>query len=105
MSAVAASAAVVIPAPRSSVSTPVSASVSGDVAVRRQRVRVPMRLVSSPFYSDIALSVYMKVKALGARPEGCEAKSATIASYLNVSKASVERGLTLLSRPAPDGVI
>ncbi|WP_326743367.1 hypothetical protein [Streptomyces sp. NBC_01768] len=64
-----------------------------------------MRLVSSPFYADVALSVYMKVKALGAREEGCQAKAATIASYLGLSKASVERGLTLLSRPAPDGVI
>ncbi|MGZ2360964.1 hypothetical protein LRE75_30520 [Streptomyces sp. 372A] len=73
--------------------------------VRRQRVKVPMRLVSSAAYPDVALSVYVKVKALGARPEGCEAKTATIASYLNMSKASVERGLKLLSRPAPDGVI
>ncbi|MEU8851965.1 hypothetical protein AB0C70_38375 [Streptomyces sp. NPDC048564] len=78
----------------------------GDTApVRRQRVRVPMRLVSSPHYQDVALSVYVKVKALGLRPEGCQAKSSTIASYLGLSKASVERGLTLLSRPAPDGVI
>ncbi|MCZ4088421.1 hypothetical protein O1W17_41850, partial [Streptomyces sp. H34-S5] len=75
------------------------------VPVRRQRVKVPMRLVSSAAYADVALSVYMKVKALGARPEGCEAKAATIASFLNISKASVERGLTQLSRPAPDGVI
>lgn len=64
-----------------------------------------MRLVSSAAYPDVALSVYVKVNALGARPEGCEAKAATIASYLNISKASVERGLKLLSRPAPDGVI
>jgi hypothetical protein len=73
--------------------------------VRTQRVKVPMRLVSSPFYADVALSVYVKVKALGARPEGCHAKAATIASYLGLSKASVERGLTVLSRPASDGVI
>ncbi|MEV8529277.1 hypothetical protein AB0451_34905 [Streptomyces sp. NPDC052000] len=77
----------------------------GGAPVRTQRVKVPMRLVSSAAYSDVALSVYVKVKALGARPEGCEAKAATIASYLGLSKASVERGLTLLSRPAPDGVI
>ncbi|MEV4872843.1 hypothetical protein [Streptomyces syringium] len=73
--------------------------------VRRQRVRVPMRLVWSAAYQDVALSVYVKIKALGARPEGCQAKAATIASYLGLSTASVERGLTLLSRPAPDGVI
>ncbi|WP_438297553.1 hypothetical protein [Streptomyces sp. HUAS TT7] len=76
-----------------------------DAPVRTQRVKVPMRLVSSPFYADVALSVYVKVKALGARPEGCEAKAATIAAYVGLSKASVERGLTLLSRPAPDGVV
>ncbi|MEE6269139.1 hypothetical protein V2E29_26325 [Streptomyces diastatochromogenes] len=73
--------------------------------VRTQRVKVPMRLVSSAAYPDVALSVYVKVKALGARPEGCQAKAVTIASYLGLSKASVERGLTVLSRPAPDGVI
>ncbi|MFF7705353.1 hypothetical protein [Streptomyces lydicus] len=72
--------------------------------VRRQRVRVPMRLVSSSA-PDVALSVYMKVKALAARPEGCQARAETIASYLGLSKPSVERGLTALSRPAPDGVV
>ncbi|WP_327378646.1 hypothetical protein OG393_32545 (plasmid) [Streptomyces sp. NBC_01216] len=64
-----------------------------------------MRLVTSPFYADIALAVYVKVKALGMREEGCQAKSATIASYLRLSKASVERGLAQLSRPAPDQVV
>ncbi|MFE9428959.1 hypothetical protein ACFYNO_39120 [Kitasatospora sp. NPDC006697] len=64
-----------------------------------------MRLVTSPFYADIALAVYVKVKALGMREEGCQAKSATIASYLYLSKASVERGLAQLSRPAPDQVV
>ncbi|GAA2417818.1 hypothetical protein GCM10010388_00640 [Streptomyces mauvecolor] len=73
--------------------------------MRTQRVKVPMRLVSSPFYADVALSVYVKVKALAARPEGCEAKAATIAAYLGLSKASAERGLSLLSCPAPDGVV
>ncbi|MER5483517.1 hypothetical protein ABT024_09875 [Streptomyces sp. NPDC002812] len=73
--------------------------------VRRQRVRVPMRLVLSSAYADVALSVYMKVKALGQRPEGCQAKSATLAAYLGLSKASVERGLTALMRPAVDGVV
>ena len=78
----------------------------GDAApVRRQRVRVPMRLVVSPHYQDVALSVYVKVKALGLRPEGCQAKSVTIASYLGLSPASVERGMTQLRRPGPDGVV
>ncbi|MEU3464763.1 hypothetical protein ABZ721_33045 [Streptomyces sp. NPDC006733] len=64
-----------------------------------------MRLVLSAAHPDVALSVYLKVKALGARPEGCQAKAATMASYLHLSQASVERGLTSLSRAAPDGVV
>lgn len=64
-----------------------------------------MRLVTSAFYADIALAVYVKVKALGLREEGCQARAATIASYLGVSKASVERGLAQLARPAPDRVV
>jgi hypothetical protein len=80
-------------------------SVDETAPVRRQRVRVPMRLVSSPHYQDVALSVYVKVKALGLRPEGCQAKSSTIASYLGLSVASVERGMTQLRRPGPDGVV
>ncbi|MCY0923988.1 hypothetical protein OS965_38675 [Streptomyces sp. H27-G5] len=64
-----------------------------------------MRLVSSPFYADVALSVYVKVAALAARPEGCEARSVRIASYLGLSVASVERGMAQLTRPGPDGVV
>lgn len=64
-----------------------------------------MRLVSGAAYPDVALSVYVKVRALGARPEGCQAKAVTIASYVGLSAASVERGLTALSRPAADGVV
>ncbi|MFJ3637643.1 hypothetical protein [Streptomyces sp. NPDC090112] len=101
MSAVAAPAAVMIPAPRSFMSSPAAAAVP----VRRQRVKVPMRLVSSPFYSDVALSVYVKVAALAARPEGCEARSATIAFYLGLSVASAERGMKQLTRPGPDGIV
>ncbi|WP_409239398.1 hypothetical protein [Streptomyces sp. PA5.6] len=81
------------------------AAVGASAPVRRQRVRVPMRLVSSSAYADVALSVYVKVKALGLRPEGCQAKSTTIASYLGLSPASVERGMTQLRRPGPDGVV
>jgi hypothetical protein len=73
--------------------------------VRKQRVRVPLRLVVSPFYPDVALSAYVKVAALAARPEACEAKTVTLAVYLGMSTASVERGLAALSRPAPDGVV
>ncbi|WP_189389969.1 hypothetical protein [Streptomyces sp. SDr-06] len=103
MSAVAA-AAVLIPGPREAAAVSSDAVPSGDRRVRRQRVRVPMRLVWSAFYEDVALSVYVKVKALAARPEGCQAKAVTIASYLGLSKASVERGLKVLSHPAQDGV-
>ncbi|MFI7359479.1 hypothetical protein ACIBTP_36790 [Streptomyces avidinii] len=102
MSGTAAVVAALIPAPRSSMS-PVAANAAQ--TVRRQRVKVPMRLVSSPFYADVALSVYVKVKALAARPEGCQARSATIASYLGLSVASAERGMTQLSRPGPDGIV
>ncbi|XIG72872.1 hypothetical protein C1N81_05195 (plasmid) [Streptomyces sp. SGAir0957] len=63
-----------------------------------------MRLVWSPFYQDVALSVYVKVKALAARPQGCEARTETIAGYLGLSPASVERGLTELYGAVPDGV-
>ncbi|WP_329202837.1 MULTISPECIES: hypothetical protein [unclassified Streptomyces] len=79
--------------------------VPGAGVVRRQRVRVPMRLVWSPAYQDVSLSVYVKVKALASRPEGCQAKTETIASYLGLSAASVERGMTQLRRPGPDGVV
>lgn len=65
-----------------------------------------MRLVESAAYADVALSAYMKVKALASRPEGCEARTETIAGYLGLSRASVERGLSQLCRPAPDdGVV
>jgi hypothetical protein len=81
---------------------PVSESA---VPERQQRVKVPMRLVESPFYADAALSVYMKIQALGRRPEGCTAGAATLASYLGVSTSTVERGIAQLRRPAPDGVV
>jgi hypothetical protein len=86
-------------------SRPAAASGPGHTpAVRQQRVRVPLRLVVSACYPDVALSVYVKVAALGARPQGCEAKAVTLAGYLGMSTASVERGLTALSRPH-DGVV
>ncbi|MEU6055347.1 hypothetical protein ABZ829_33565 [Streptomyces xanthochromogenes] len=72
---------------------------------RRDRVKVPWRLVASPVYADAALGVYMKVKALGRRAEGCTAGTATLARYLGLSKATVERGLAQLRVPAPDGIV
>ncbi|GAA1227422.1 hypothetical protein [Streptomyces rhizosphaericus] len=71
---------------------------------RRQRVKVPLRLITTPQYADVAVSVYVKIAALGSRPEGCTAATATIAEYLGLSKASVERGMTQLRQPGPDGV-
>lgn len=70
-----------------------------------QRIKVPWRLVASAHYPDVALSVYVKIKALALRPEGCTAAATTIARYLGLSKASVERGIGHLRRPAPDGVV
>lgn len=64
-----------------------------------------MRLVESPHYADVTLSVYMKIKALGQRPDGCTAGTAVLASYLGLSRSSVERGIAQLRRPGPDGVI
>ncbi|MFE3992562.1 hypothetical protein ACFXPW_12885 [Streptomyces goshikiensis] len=65
-----------------------------------------MRLVESAHYSDAALSVYMKIKALGQRPEGCTAGVATLASYLGLSPSTVERALAQLRSPAaPDGIV
>ncbi|GAA2409714.1 hypothetical protein GCM10010420_42840 [Streptomyces glaucosporus] len=64
-----------------------------------------MRIVESPFYGDAALSVYMKIKALGQRPEACTAGVATLASYLNLSESTVERGIAQLRAEAPDGIV
>ncbi len=64
-----------------------------------------MRLVESPHYSDAALSVYIKVKALGLRQEGCTAGVATLAAYLGLSASTVQRGLAQLRTPALDGVV
>ncbi|MQS06064.1 hypothetical protein [Streptomyces alkaliphilus] len=70
-----------------------------------QRVKVPMRLVTSPHYRDAALSVYIKIKALGRRPEACTAGIATLASYLYLSKSTVERAVAELRAEAADGIV
>ncbi|MCL3999231.1 SMC-Scp complex subunit ScpB, partial [Streptomyces lavenduligriseus] len=72
---------------------------------RRQRVKVPLRLVTNPHYADVAVIAYVKIAALASRPEGCTAATATIAEYVGLSKASIERGMTQLMRPGPDGVV
>ncbi|MFJ8747563.1 hypothetical protein ACIRL2_50590 [Embleya sp. NPDC127516] len=64
-----------------------------------------MRVVELEFYPDVSLSSYVKISALGARPQGCEAKTATIAKYLGLSEGSLERGLAKLTAPGPDGVV
>lgn len=81
--------------------TPLPACSPGN----RQRVRIPLRLVTAPFSTDAALSAYVKVKALAQRPEGCTAGVAVLARYLNLGKSTVERALGELMRPAPDGVV
>ncbi len=68
-------------------------------------IKVPLRLVVGAQYPDAALSTYVKIAALALRPEGCTAKVAVIASYLGMSKSSVERGLRPLIGPdLVDGV-
>ena len=62
-------------------------------------VRVPLRLVVGAQYPDVALSTYVKVKALALRPEGCTARVIRLAEYLGMSKSAVERGLRPLTRP------
>ncbi|MET9833799.1 hypothetical protein ABZ078_31880 [Streptomyces sp. NPDC006385] len=86
---------------------PSSPPPAGDQARphRRQRVKVPLRLVSNSHYADVAVTAYVKIAALASRPEGCTAATATIAEYVGLSKASVERGMTQLMRPGPDGVV
>ncbi|OEJ29976.1 hypothetical protein AS594_36515 [Streptomyces agglomeratus] len=68
-------------------------------------MKVPLRLVANPHYADVAVTAYVKITALALRPEGCTAATVTIAEYVGLSKASVERGMTQLMRPGPDGVV
>ncbi|MEU5137030.1 hypothetical protein [Streptomyces californicus] len=68
-------------------------------------MKVPLRLVANPHYADVAVTAYVKIAGLASRPEGCTAATVTIAEYVGLSKASVERGMTQLMRPGPDGVV
>lgn len=65
-----------------------------------QRVRVPLRVVVG-YYSDAAVSVYVKVAALERRETGCEAGVSYLSGLLGVSRSTVERALTQLMRPDP----
>ncbi|MFJ3794980.1 hypothetical protein ACIPSJ_01690 [Streptomyces sp. NPDC090088] len=68
-------------------------------------VKVPLRLVVGAQYPDVALSTYVKVKALSLRPEGCTARVIRLAEFLGMSKSAVERGLRPLTRPdTVDGI-
>ncbi|MEU8555917.1 hypothetical protein AB0C80_18275 [Streptomyces anthocyanicus] len=69
-------------------------------------VKVPLRLVVASQYSDAALAVYVKIAALALRPEGCTARVTTLATYLDMSKSAVERGLKQLRNADPvDGIV
>lgn len=61
-------------------------------------------MVVAPFSADATLATYMKVKALAERAEGCTAGVVVLARYLHLGKSTVERALTELMRPAPDGI-
>ncbi|MFF9215580.1 hypothetical protein [Streptomyces viridosporus] len=67
---------------------------------------MPLRLVVGAQYPDAALSVYVKIAALALREEGCTARVDTLATYLDMSKSAVERGLKTLRNPDPvDGTV
>ncbi|WP_073920811.1 hypothetical protein [Streptomyces sp. CB00455] len=69
------------------------------------RIRTPYKLVVLPNYCDAALSAYVKIAALARRPEGCTAGVSTLATFLNVGKSTVERGIHDLRQPDPDGFV
>lgn len=77
-----------------------------------QTVWIPEALIVGAHFSDEAATVYVKVAALdarrsfpGARPDEypCTAPVTELADMLGMSPSAVERGLTQLNRPGPDG--
>ncbi|MEV6471573.1 hypothetical protein [Streptomyces sp. NPDC051657] len=77
-----------------------------------QTVWIPESLYRGGDYCDEAVAVYIKVTALdarrsfpGARPDThpCTARVSELADMLGMSRSAVERGLTALNRPGPDG--
>ncbi|WP_299542076.1 hypothetical protein [uncultured Streptomyces sp.] len=77
-----------------------------------QTVWIPEALYRGHEFNDEAVSVYAKVAALdarrsfpGARPgqDPCTAHVSELADTLGMSASAVERGLTHLNRPGPDG--
>ncbi|MEU7348322.1 hypothetical protein ABZ778_31355 [Streptomyces bacillaris] len=77
-----------------------------------QTVWVPESLYRGSEFCDEAVAVYVKVAALDARrsfpgarrdQDPCTARVAELATMLGMSPSAVERGLTHLNRPGPDG--
>lgn len=78
-----------------------------------QTVWIPEALFRGTHFNDEAAAVYMKVAALDARrswpsarpdEDPCTARVEELADMLGMSASAVERGLTHLNRPGPDGV-
>ncbi|MCR8947197.1 hypothetical protein NW249_34490 [Streptomyces sp. OUCMDZ-4982] len=77
-----------------------------------QTVWVPESLYRGGEFCDEAVAVYVKVAALDARrsfpgarrdQDPCTARVTELAAMLGMSPSAVERGLTHLNRPGPDG--
>ncbi len=77
-----------------------------------QSVWIPESLYRGDDYCDEAVAVYIKVAALDARrtwpashpdEDPCTARVAELAAALGMSPSAVERGLTQLNRPGPEG--
>ncbi|MFE9381090.1 hypothetical protein [Streptomyces sp. NPDC006855] len=77
-----------------------------------QSVWIPQSLYRGDDYGDEAVAVYIKVAALDARrtwpasnpdTDPCTARVTELAAALGMSPSAVERGLTQLNRPGPDG--
>ncbi|MEU6952103.1 hypothetical protein [Streptomyces sp. NPDC045714] len=77
-----------------------------------QSVWIPESLYRGGDYCDEAVAVYIKAAALDARrtwpasrpgEDPCTARVAELAAALGMSPSAVERGLTQLNRPTPDG--
>ncbi|MFJ9979658.1 hypothetical protein [Streptomyces cyaneofuscatus] len=77
-----------------------------------QTVWIPNSLYRGNGYCDEAVAVYIKVAALDARrswpaarpdTDPCTASVTELAAALGMSPSAVERGLTPLNRPGPDG--
>lgn len=77
-----------------------------------QSVWIPESLYRGDDYNDEAAAVYIKVAALDARrtwpasrpgEDPCTARVAELAAALGMSPSAVERGLTQLNRPGPEG--